>query len=163
MTLSRDLAAAKEDIHRHEKQAINLAAEARTQAEALLAARQAIARLEEEGLSARAEVAELRAELSEAWDMKAAARETEQQASPVPTPAIASAELSDIKARARRIEEDLRFERMHVHQLEQRLNSWRGIAGAMLKKITRLGADTPRPTAPPQRRRLKQTPAPTRS
>ena len=163
MTLSRDLAAAKEDIHRHEKQAINLAAEARTQAEALLAARQTIARLEEGGQAARAEVAELRAELSEAWDMKAAARETEQHASPVPTPAIASAELSDIKARARRIEEDLRFERMHVHQLEQRLNSWRGIAGAMLKKITRLGADTPRPTAPPQRRRLKQAPAPTRS
>ena len=62
-----------------------------------------------------------------------------------PVVVIDHAELSDAQARAMRVEEDLRFERMHVQQLERRLNSWTGLASAALRKITRLGGK-PAPT-----------------
>jgi hypothetical protein len=162
MTLSRDLAAAKEELHHHEKKAIQLAAETRLHADALATAQQQMRRLQDEGDTARAEVAELRAELAEAWAMSASLRVQEQQVTPVQLPALASSDALDMTARARRIEEDLRFERMHVQQLEERLNTWRGLAGAMLRKITRLGTAKPRRPVSAQRRRLKQAPAPTR-
>lgn len=156
MTLSRDLAAAKEELHQHEKNAIRLAAEARTQADALAAAQEQVRRLQTEGETARSDIAELRAELAEAWSLNS----TEQAAPPMQLPVPLHPEVSDVSARARRIEEDLRFERLHVQQLEQRLNSWQGLAGAMLRKITRLGTAKPARPSPASRRRLK--PAPTR-
>jgi chromosome segregation ATPase len=163
MTLSRDLAAAKEELHQHEKKAIQLAAEARLHAETLASVQEQMKRLKDEGDSARAEITELRSELAEAWAMNSSLRATEQQAPPVQLPALASSDVLDMTARARRIEEDLRFERMHVQQLEERLNTWHGLAGAMLRKITRLGTTKPQRPVSSQRRRLKQASAPTRS
>jgi hypothetical protein len=162
MTLSRDLAAAKEELHQHEKKAIQLAAEARLHAETLASAQEQMRRLKDEGDSARAEITELRSELAEAWAMSSSLRAAEQQVTPVQLPTLASSDVLDMTARARRIEEDLRFERMHVQQLEERLNTWHGLAGAMLRKITRLGTAKPQRPVSSQRRRLKQAPAPTR-
>ena len=74
-----------------------------------------------------------------------------------------SSDVSDMKARARRIEEDLRFERMHVQQLEQRLNSWSGLASAMLRKMIRFETEPAPKRAQTTRKRIKASTAPTRS
>ena len=171
MTLSRELSAAKEQIHSHEKHAIELAAKAKDQANAAARADQRVAQLEIEQQDAKAQIAELRAELTEAWALGRSSRPVEADAnsreSPPPSatllPAMPSSDVSDMKARARRIEEDLRFERMHVQQLEQRLNSWSGLASAMLRKMTRFETDPEPKRAQPTRKRIKASTAPTRS
>ncbi|MFN9162959.1 MAG: hypothetical protein ACK6DM_09700 [Alphaproteobacteria bacterium] len=162
MTLSRELAATKEELHHPEKKAIKLSAEAQRHAEALATAQDQMRRLQDEADTARGEIAELRAELAEAWTMGGKLAPDQQAGTISQLPATIPPDGSDIAARAKRIEEDLRFERMHVQQLEQRLNSWRGLAGAMLRKITRLGAAKPRRTKAPTRQRLKQAPATSR-
>lgn len=159
MGLSRDLAIAKEAIHRHEKQAIELAADARSHNEALAASQRRIQQLEADQRDAVAVIAELRAERDE---LRVTPLAPVGPAASPRVPAMAAPEVSDLKARARRIEEDLRFERMHVQQLEQRLGTWSGLASAMLRKITRLGTRTPKPRQPGARRRLKAVTAPTR-
>jgi chromosome segregation ATPase len=171
MTLSRELSAAKEQIHSHEKRAIELAAHAKTQANAASRADQRVAQLEAEQRDAKAQIAELRAELAETRTLGRNQRpiepdlQTTQSAPPSATllPAIPGSEVSDMRTRARRIEEDLRFERMHVQQLEQRLNSWSGLAGAMLRKITRFNTEPAPQRRQSARKRIKASTAPTRS
>jgi chromosome segregation ATPase len=162
MTLSRELAAAKEELHHHEKRAIKLSAEVQRHTEALATAQDQIQRMQQEADTARGEIAELRAELAEAWAMGGNLKPEELRGTTSQLPATIPLNGSDIAARARRIEEDLRFERMHVQQLEQRLSSWRGLAGALLRKVTRLGAGKTRPAKAPSRQRLKQAPATSR-
>jgi len=171
MTLSRELSAAKEQIHSHEKRAIELAAHAKTQANAASRADQRVAQLEAEQQDAKAQIAELRAELAETRALGRNQRpiepdlQTTQSAPPSATllPALPGSEVSDMRTRARRIEEDLRFERMHVQQLEQRLNSWSGLAGAMLRKITRFNTEPAPQRRQSARKRIKASTAPTRS
>jgi hypothetical protein len=160
MSLSRELAVAKDEIHRHEKQVIELTAGSKIQQEALAATQRRILQLEAERKSSQTTISELRAELEENRAMSVV---PVASALPAAVSAVAAPDLSDLKVRARRIEEDLRFERMHVQQLEQRLNTWGGLASAMLRKITRLGTQSPQPRPPGVRRRLKTVTAPTRS
>jgi hypothetical protein len=160
MSLSRELAVAKDEIHRHEKQVIELTASSKIQQEALAATQRRILQLEAERTSSQTTISDLRAELEENRAMSVV---PVASALPAAVPAVAAPDLSDLKVRARRIEEDLRFERMHVQQLEQRLNTWSGLASAMLRKITRLGTQSPQPRPPGVRRRLKTVTAPTRS
>jgi chromosome segregation ATPase len=138
MDLSKQLAAAKEQIHTHETRAIKAQAEARQHQEALMTARERIAELEASERDILAETAELRAELTDAWNQTGTAS---QPATEARQGVIAH---GDIESRARRVEEDLRFERMHVQHLERRLSSWSGIASAALRKITRLGRKPPK-------------------
>ena len=150
MDLSKQLAAAKEQIHTHETRAIKAQAEARQHQESLIAARERIAELEANERDILADAADLRAELSDAWS---ATTPTVGGEAPKALPA----RLGDVESRARRVEEDLRFERMHVQHLERRLSSWTGIASAALSKLTRLGRKAP----PPKRRRpVKRVAAP---
>lgn len=160
MTLSKDLAASKERLHAQEKQAIQIAADAKRFQEMLKSAQDRIKTLEAEERSAQTEIAELRAELAESWSLSG-----NRYAEPVAEPSepvllIDHAELSDAQARAQRVEEDLRFERMHVHQLERRLNSWTGLASAALRKVTRLGGKKPPQRRKPAPRRLSSPPVP---
>ena len=145
MSLSKELAATKEKLHTHEKQAIQLIADAKRYQDALKAAQMRVQELEAEDRTAQSELAELRVELAEAWSMNGKRFNDGSQLTSEPVVVIDHAELSDAQARAMRIEEDLRFERMHVQQLERRLNSWTGLASAALRKITRLGGK-PAPT-----------------
>ncbi len=152
MNLSRELATAKEHIHKHEKQAIQLAADAKRYQDALKVAQDKIKELEADERAAQSEIAELRAELAESWALSGGRAGEAQPAPSEPVVLIEHAELNDVQARAQRIEEDLRFERMHVQQLERRLNSWTGLASAALRKITRLGGKSqPRRPAAPRR------------
>lgn len=144
MTLSKELATTREQLHAQEKQAIQLAADARRHQEALKVAEERLARATADENLAQAEVAGLRAELAEAWALASPATTEPVQAAEAVT-TIDNAALDNARQRAQRIEEDLRFERMHVQQLESRLNSWTGLASAALRKITRLGAKPPRP------------------
>lgn len=162
MTLSRELAAAKEQIHKHEKQAIQIAADSKRYQDALKVAQDKLKELEADERAAQSEIAELRAELAESWALSGGRMGESQPAPSEPVVLIEQTELTDVQARAQRIEEDLRFERMHVQQLERRLNSWTGLASAALRKITRLGgkSSSRRPAAP---RRLNSTTAASRS
>jgi hypothetical protein len=148
MDLSKQLAAAKEQIHTHETRVIKAQAEARQHQEALIAARERIAELEANERDILAESAELRAELTDAYNVTGESTGATKQAAHAPH--------GDVESRARRIEEDLRFERMHVQHLERRLSSWSGIATAALRKITRLG----RKPAPAKRKPVKRIAAP---
>jgi predicted nucleic acid-binding Zn-ribbon protein len=150
MNLSRELASAKEQIHKNEKQAIQLAADAKRYQDALKVAQDKIKELEADERAAQSEIAELRAELAESWALSGGRAGEPQPAPSEPVVLIEHSELNDVQARAQRIEEDLRFERMHVQQLERRLNSWTGLASAALRKITRLGGKSQarRPAAP---------------
>jgi chromosome segregation ATPase len=139
MALSKELAATKEKLHTHEKQAIQLIADAKRYQDALKISQQRLQELESEDRAAQSELAELRAELAEAWSLNGKRFHDAGEAPSEPVLVIDHAELSDAQARAMRVEEDLRFERMHVQQLERRLNSWTGLASAALRKITRLG------------------------
>jgi hypothetical protein len=139
MSLSKELAATKDKLHTHEKQAIQLIADAKRYQEALRISQQRLQELESEDRASQSELAELRVELAEAWSLNGRRFQDGSQAPSEPVLVIDHAELSDAQARAMRVEEDLRFERMHVQQLERRLNSWTGIASAALRKITRLG------------------------
>lgn len=152
VSMNQTVATAKDQIHLHETRAIKAMAEARQHQEALAAARNRIAELEADERSAQADVSELRAELADAW-----ARTGEVESGIMPgTPSqvvritadgqratATGTELvdatHDAESRAHRIEDDLRFERMHVRQLERRLTTWMGLASAALRKITRLG------------------------
>ncbi len=169
VSMNETVATAKDQIHLHETRAIKAIAEARQHQEALAAARNRIAELEADERSAQADVSELRAELADAW-----ARTGEVEAHIMPgTPSqvvqmtvdshqATGTELvhatHDAEGRAQRIEEDLRFERMHVRQLERRLTTWMGLASAALRKITRLGGAAPATrtsrTAPARRPRM---------
>jgi hypothetical protein len=162
MSLSRELAAAKEQIHKHEKQAIQIAADAKRYQDALKVAQDKLKELEADERAAQSEIAELRAELAESWALTGGRMGENQPAPSEPVVLIEQTELTDVQARAQRIEEDLRFERMHVQQLERRLNSWTGLASAALRKITRLGGKSPsrRPASP---RRLNSTTAASRT
>lgn len=162
MSLSRELAAAKEQIHKHEKQAIQIAADAKRYQDALKVAQDKLKELEADERAAQSEIAELRAELAESWALSGGRMGESQPAPSEPVVLIEQTELTDVQARAQRIEEDLRFERMHVQQLERRLNSWTGLASAALRKITRLGGKSPsrRPPAP---RRLNANTATSRT
>jgi chromosome segregation ATPase len=162
MSLSRELAAAKEQIHKHEKQAIQIAADAKRYQDALKVAQDKLKELEADERAAQSEIAELRAELAESWALSGGRMGENQPAPSEPVVLIEQTELTDVQARAQRIEEDLRFERMHVQQLERRLNSWTGLASAALRKITRLGGKSPsrRPASP---RRLNSTTAASRT
>ena len=162
MTLSRELAAAKEQIHKHEKQAIQIAADSKRFQDALKVAQDKLKELEADERAAQSEIAELRAELAESWALSGGRMGESQPAPSEPVVLIEQTELTDVQARAQRIEEDLRFERMHVQQLERRLNSWTGLASAALRKITRLGgkSSSRRAAAP---RRLNSTTAASRS
>lgn len=162
MALSRELAAAKEQVHKHEKQAIQLAADARRYQESLKVTQGKLKELEADERAAQSEIAELRAELAESWALSGGRMGEHQPSTSEPVILIDQTDLTDVQARAQRIEEDLRFERMHVQQLERRLNSWTGLASAALRKITRLGGktQTKRPTPP---RRLNSNTASSRT
>ncbi len=151
VTLQKDLAAAKEQLHAHETRAVKAAAEARHTAEALAAARNRIAELEADDRAAQAEITDLRAELAEAWSTSSARgeRDTHQHVAVVVARDGQTADADGVPVK--RVEDDLRYERMHVEQLERRLNSWTGLATAALRKVTRLGRKSARK---PQRKRL---------
>lgn len=150
MDLSKQLAAAKEQIHTHETRAIKAQAEARQHQEALAAARDRIAELEANERDILTEAAELRADLADSWNQSGT--------SPQPSDETKQSALSstDLESRARRVEEDLRFERIHVQHLERRLTSWSGIASAALRKITKLG----KKPAPAKRKPAKRLAGP---
>jgi len=157
--LSNAMALSK-DAHAHETRAIKAQTEARQHQEALSAARNRIAELEADERRSQAELSELRAELAESWAIsdeidRVTTRRAPSlhviEASPQPAGAPASAP-RDPESRAHRIEEDLRFERMHVKQLEGRLTTWMGLASAALRKITRLGRQPGAKRNPPRNR-----------
>lgn len=134
----KERAAAKDEAHAADARAIKLAAELKVQQEALAVARARLAELEADERAALSEVAALRAELAEAWT------ETDTKLAELPKHAPPSeGHLGDAVERARRVEEDLRFERLHVQHLERRLGTWIGLASAALRKITRLGRKAP--------------------
>lgn len=162
MTFSKELALTKERLHSQEKQAIQLAADAKRFQESLKSAQDRNKLLEADERAAQTEIAELRAELAETWSLSGT-RYAEQQSEPSePRLLVGHPELPDAQARAQRVEEDLRFERMHVQQLERRLNSWTGLASAALRKITKLGGKGA-PRRKPAPRRLNSPPLPSRS
>ncbi len=146
MAVTKELSATKERLHAQEKRALKLTADA-----------ERIAELEADKRAAQTEIAELRAELAESWAL-AGGRFAEPKAAPSEPVGV---DLTDTQARAQRVEEDLRFERMHVQQLERRLNSWAGLASAALRKITRLGGK-PAPQRRKAVRRLVAPPVPSR-
>ena len=151
MELSKQLAAAKEQIHAHETRAIKAQAEARQHQEALATARERISELEANERDILSEASELRAELADAWNAPGTAlRPVGEAKSTLPA--------GELESRARRVEEDLRFERMHVQHLERRLTSWSGIASAALRKMTRLGRKPP-PKRKPAKRLASPVPA----
>ncbi|MBL8782465.1 MAG: hypothetical protein JNL06_16130 [Alphaproteobacteria bacterium] len=149
MALSKELAAAKEQAHSFETKAIKAAADAKRHQEALAPLKNRVAALEADDRTSQAEITELRAELAEAWSMTGSRFTGRQQPVSVVVSATADEEGGDAPRSglpalvpgetARRIEDDLRFERMHVEQLERRLGSWMGLASAALRKVTRLG------------------------
>jgi len=146
MALSKDLAAAKEQAHSFETKAIKAAADAKRHQEALAPLKNRVAALEADDRTSQAEISELRAELAEAWSMTGSrfagkqhqpvsgvvSSTADEETSPAGLPAVVS-------GGGHRVEDDLRFERMHVEQLERRLGSWMGLASAALRKVTRLG------------------------
>lgn len=159
MALSKDLAAAREQAHAFETKAIKAAADAKRHQEALAPLKNRVATLEADDRASQAEISELRAELAEAWSMTGSrfagkhhqpvavvvSSTAGEEPSTAGLPALSSAE-------GRHIEDDLRFERMHVEQLERRLGSWMGLASAALRKVTRLGRKPAR--ARPSRKRI---------
>ncbi len=171
MTLSKELAAAKEQFHTQETRAIKAAAEARQHHEALLAARGRLKELEADDRAAQAEISELRAELAEAWAMGGGGTFSESEivetrpalkvaaSSGVATSSAPPKPITEVVSRAKRIEEDLRYERIHVEQMERRLTTWMGLASAALRKMTRLGPTKPAVRAKPARKRIGSTPA----
>lgn len=143
LSMSSDLMTATKDVHVHEKRAIKAEAEGRHNKESLAAARSRLAVLEAEERAAQAEITELRAELAEMWSLTDGPRASPRA---LPPPSATDAQLveatgspAETTPRAKRIEDDLRYERMHVQQLERRLSTWMGLASAALRKITRLG------------------------
>ncbi len=152
MDLSKQLAAAKEQIHTHETRAIKAQAEARHHQEALAAARERISELEANERDILTEASELRSELADSWNQTGTTPQVSGEAKP------SALTGGDLESRARRVEEDLRFERMHVQHLERRLTSWTGIASAALRKITRLG-NKPPPKRKPTKRLAGPAPA----
>ena len=163
MALTKELAATKEKMHIQETRAVQLASEARRHQEALQAAEDRLAELDADDRVAQNEIAELRAELAESWSLSGG-RFSEPKAAPSePVTLMPHAELTDVQARAHRIEEDLRFERMHVQQLERRLNSWTGLATAALRKVTRLGGKSAPARRKTNPRRLAAPPVPSRT
>jgi hypothetical protein len=155
VALQKDLAAAKDQAHKEETRAIKAAAEANRHQEAFTAFKNRIAELEADDRASLAEISELRAELAEAWSMTRA--RSGRKDLPAAVVVAASDEAADASPRvSRRVEEDLRFERLHVEQLERRLGTWMGLASAALRKITRLGRKPPR--ARP-RKRIAAAPA----
>lgn len=151
--LSNSMAITK-NAHGHEKRALVVATETKQVQEALTAAKSRITLLEADERAAQAEIAELRAELAEAWALANGAEPRDHGPRLIEAAPIAG-ELThlpaDHDARARRIEDDLRFERIHVRQLERRLSTWVGLASAALRKVTRLGRQPRRPRAQPPR------------
>lgn len=167
VALQKELAAAKDQIHTAETKAVRAAAEARHHQQALAAAEDRIAELESDERNFLNETSELRAELAQAW-----AKAGKHQPLPA-VPHVATSEpvaATDARAdqkvarlaedpRGRRVEEDLRFERMHVQHLERRLNTWSGLASAALRKITRLGRKPAARRKPPTKRLAGPAPA----
>ncbi|MDZ4870487.1 MAG: hypothetical protein SGI91_24435 [Alphaproteobacteria bacterium] len=157
MALSKDLAAAKEQAHTFETKAIKAAADAKRHQEALAPLKNRVAALEADDRTSQAEISELRAELAEAWSMTGS-RFAGKQHQPVSVVVSSTADEEGSSAGlpalvpggGHRVEDDLRFERMHVEQLERRLGSWMGLASAALRKVTRLGK-AGRPKAPRKR------------
>ncbi|MCE9522603.1 MAG: hypothetical protein K8S25_09255 [Alphaproteobacteria bacterium] len=162
--LAGSMAAAKE-AHAHETRATKAQTEARQHQEALAAARARISELQADEQRAQAEISELRAELAESWAIsdeidRAAAKPSlhivETASAPeAQKPAdvqVAAAAPREADTRVHRIEEDLRFERMHVKQLEHRLTTWMGLASAALRKFTRLGRQSGTKRNPPRNR-----------
>jgi len=146
MALSKELAAAKEQAHTFETKALKATADAKRHQEALAPLKNRVAALEADDRASQAEITELRAELAEAWAATGSRfsgkhhqptavvvhSTADEEQSAAGLPALTSHE-------GRHIEDDLRFERMHVEQLERRLGSWMGLASAALRKVTRLG------------------------
>jgi hypothetical protein len=168
IALSKDLAAAKEQFHTQETRAIKAAAEARQHHEALLAARGRLKELEADDRAAQAEISELRAELAESWAMGGGtftenevreARPALRVAASSDGKATSDKPITEVVSRAKRIEADLRYERIHVEQMERRLTTWMGLASAALRKMTRLGPKPAAPRAKPARKRIGSTPA----
>jgi chaperonin cofactor prefoldin len=158
MALSKDLAAAKEQAHTFETKAIKATADAKRHQEALAPLKNRVAALEADDRASQAEITELRAELADAWSATGSrfsgkhhqptavvVHSTTDEPAAAGLPALAAHE-------GRHIEDDLRFERMHVEQLERRLGSWMGLASAALRKVTRLGRKPTR--AKPSRKRI---------
>jgi len=157
MALSKDLAAAKEQAHAFETKAIKAAADAKRHQEALAPLKNRVAALEADDRTSQAEISELRAELAEAWSMTGS-RFAGKQHQPVSVVVSSTADEEGsstglpalVPGGGHRVEDDLRFERMHVEQLERRLGSWMGLASAALRKVTRLGK-AGRPKGPRKR------------
>lgn len=159
MALSKELAAAKEAAHTFETKALKATADAKRHQEALAPLKNRVAALEADDRASQAEITELRAELAEAWAATGSrfsgkhhqptavvVHSTADEGQPsTGLPALTSHE-------GRHVEDDLRFERMHVEQLERRLGSWMGLASAALRKVTRLGRKPTR--AKPSRKRI---------
>ena len=144
MALSKELAAAKEQAHTFETKALKATSDAKRHQEAMTAAKNRIAELEADDRAGQAEISELRAELAEAWAATGSRFASRNRPQPVAVVVSSTAQESSAGESAdavgsHRMEEDLRFERMHVEQLERRLGSWMGLASAALRKITRLG------------------------
>jgi hypothetical protein len=158
MALSKDLAAAKEQAHTFETKAIKATADAKRHQEALAPLKNRVAALEADDRASQAEITELRAELADAWSATGSRfsgkhhqptavvvhSSADEEQSTAGLPALTSGEGRHV--------DDLRFERMHVEQLERRLGSWMGLASAALRKVTRLGRKPTR--AKPSRKRI---------
>jgi hypothetical protein len=144
---------------------------------ALAAAQERMAEFESDDRRAQAEIAELRAELAESWSIADEIErkfpkevpvlgivQLEQSHTASESPATrGSVAVHEPKTRtAKRVEDDLRFERVHVQQLERRLNTWMGLASAALRKITRLGGPA-KPAPRDRRQRAAMPPAASRT
>jgi hypothetical protein len=158
IALSKELAAAKEQVHSFETKAIKATADAKRHQEALAPLKNRVAALEADDRASQAEITELRAELADAWSATGSrfsgkhhqpvavvvSSTADEGPSPAGLPALTSGDGGRV--------DDLRFERMHVEQLERRLGSWMGLASAALRKVTRLGRKPTR--AKPSRKRI---------
>jgi hypothetical protein len=156
VALQKELAAAREQAHKEETRAIKAAAEANRHSEAFATLRNRIAELEADDRASQIEISELRAELAEAWSLTRARTGRKDLPAAVVVASTDAANDGDAPVQiSRRTAEDLRFERMHVEQLERRLGTWTGLASAALRKITRLGR---KPTRARPRKRITATP-----
>ena len=163
MAFSKELASTRDKLHTFEKQAIQINADAKRHQEVYKSTQQRIKELEVEDRAAQTEIAELRTELAENWSLGGGGYTAAAQSPSEPVLVIDHADLTDAQSRAKRVEEDLRFERMHVQQLERRLNSWMGLASAALRKVTRLGGKPAPARRKPGQRSMVSPPIPSRS
>jgi len=155
--LTQELAAARLELAEQQSAALNAAADARKYGDELTNAKDRIADLETKERDAKKRLA---GAVEEASAATAKANELQRLMDSAQTSALRSgdevlrfhetaAEMQraarEAELRVSRLEEDLRFERLRVQQLEKRLATWLGLVGAAFRKAAGLRDKAPNP------------------